>query len=190
MRSSGFDSIGKGITRSNCALLIWLRREPISILGEGLAVARHIAGQVHKLLCRGFSAQCLVAMRIAAEAGNDFPVVASIRRQRCRKISERGSALGIETLGDAHGALLDGKVLGVLQWQAKEPPRYRIDFAVHAAVDGVKRQTKRAGVTVECAGAAPMDVAVELIQNDDQRQAGQGLVLSASVRSGDGGLDR
>ena len=34
-----------------------------------------------------------------------------------------------------------------------------------------------------------MDVAVELVQHDDQRQARQGLLLPASVRSGDGGID-
>ena len=111
-------------------------------------------------------------MRKTAETGNDFPVFAGIRCQRCRDISERDSALSIETLHDAHGALLDGEVLGVLQRQAEEPSRYWIDLAVHAAVKGVHSQTKCAGVAVECAGAAPMDVAGELIQNDDQRQAG------------------
>ena len=110
-------------------------------------------------------------MREAAEAGNDVPVVAGVRRLFSGKILEGREAFRIELFRHANREFLRREIFGMLQRHVVEGPLQQTDFAVHAPVDGVQRQGERPVVAGERSGAPPVDIARELVEHDDQCEA-------------------
>ena len=129
-------------------------------------------------------------MRKSTEARHNISMLARIRRLPCLESFESGAALGIVPLADPNRALLHGKIFRVLQGQVEESSRNRIDFAVQTAVDRIQRQPKGAVIAGKCPGPAPMHVAGELIENDDQSESRQGLTLPTRVLAGHRQVDQ
>ena len=106
-----------------------------------------------------------------AEPRNDVPVLARIVRVVGQGRPQRGWRTGRQLFEAAHAFFLQRQVLGVLQRQVEERSRGWNEVAVEAASYALGGEPLRGRVLSEGGGGAAMDVARELVEQDDQREA-------------------
>ena len=111
------------------------------------------------------AAEAGVAVREAAEAGDDVAVNNGVVEPL--RVAER--------LEQGEGPLLIVHVLGVLEGQVEEGAQALLDLEVEARVDGATGDGKRQGIGGEGMGRAAIEIAWELVEQDEEGERASGV---------------
>ena len=109
-------------------------------------------------------------MREAPEALDDVTVRAGVGKVAFEGLTQRLRHRVTQGLEQLHAACLQGAVLGMFERQIEEGPLDRPQLPVQAAFDAVHRPGARQRVGGERGGRIAVDVATELVHQDDPRQ--------------------
>ena len=131
--------------------------------------------QEFKLFRRAVAAQHRVAVRKAAKAGHDVAVQDGVLQVVGQDVFQTFGRARVQALKTGHAGVLLGQGFGVHQRHVDKHPASAGQGGVFAGVQRALAQGLGAGIAGKGAGLAPVDVAAELVQQQDERQAGQGL---------------
>ena len=135
------------------------------------------AGQKRFFCGVAHAAQSGVAIRKAAVSGNDVPM---LRRKICIAL-ERTLVLGrcvfSKAQKTANTFVLQGEVFGVHQRHEQKYAANQRQLFVPPFAERIGYQLLRAAIALKSLSAASKDVAGELVKQDDERKAANGLTF-------------
>src|SRR5690606_3854317 len=177
---AGFKRDGKPARRPGLAPAVL----PDRLVGPALPVIWPAPGQELLLGRRRLPTEDGVAVGKAPEASDDVAVLAGVVEHALRQRPPGRLALLQQPLVLLHRDVLQVRILGMLQGQVEKPALHRAQHLVQVLLDAVQAQPLRRGILGEGLRPAAVDVAGELIQQDDQGQAAAGGLLPAAQLAG------
>ena len=120
------------------------------------------------LFRRGVAPEHRVAVGETTEAVHDVAMLARMDDRVPDVLGELAVDARSERLPNAHGLILPLPILGVLEGHVEEHALNRSQELVESALPGAQAARERLGVAGEGRARAAMDVARELIEDDDQ----------------------
>ena len=154
-----------------------------------LAETRPAPLEVFPLLGGTFAPEHRVAVREAAEAGNDVVVVYRVAVAGFEILTLRRRALVEQRFGQLHGQSLAPGVLDVLQGHVNKNPLQGRKSPVEPAFDALPAQPQGRFVVGEGLARAAMDIAWELVKQKNQRKETARFLRPMAAGTGGGKLD-
>lgn len=148
--------------------------------------------EVLQLLRRAAASEQAVTVRKAAKLLDHGLVAPGVIQGAGQEAADLGIPRFLRLRGQVfkgnHAVRLQGGVFGVFQRQVEKNPRRQGDgrVLVPAGIDALLRQGQRLGIARKGLGRAPVGVARELVEHDEQRQPAQRVLRLGLQPAGQG----